>query len=331
MALSKNPSVSPEIPCVEAAGNDSVDILDFVSENMVEIQEALNEAGSVLLRGCGARTHESLDGLPELFGGEPLDYKDAATPRSSVSGGVYTSTDYPASERIELHNEGCYSDSWPGYLYFACQTAAAGGGGTTVADGRRLLGALEKSAPELIERLREGVTYVRTFHPRLGIAWQDSFGTEDRDEVVASCERRGLRAHWIGEDVLQTKATWPALTHHPETGEECWFNQVVAFHPAALPVDLRKVLTRTCGQDMLPKTVTYADDSPIPDDVVEHVLGEAHKITIPAPWRVGDVMIVDNILSSHGREPYTGERRVLVSMSHERCWDAVASGVGHGN
>ena len=31
-------------------------------------------------------------------------------------------------------------------------------------------------------------------------------------------------------------------------------------------------------------------------------------------WQAGDVMLVDNMLASHARRPFTGARRVLVSM-----------------
>jgi alpha-ketoglutarate-dependent taurine dioxygenase len=33
------------------------------------------------------------------------------------------------------------------------------------------------------------------------------------------------------------------------------------------------------------------------------------------PWQRGDVLLVDNFLAVHGREPFSGERRILVAMS----------------
>ena len=32
----------------------------------------------------------------------------------------------------------------------------------------------------------------------------------------------------------------------------------------------------------------------------------------------GDVTMVDNVLSTHGREPFTGARRILVAMAVSR-------------
>jgi hypothetical protein len=31
-------------------------------------------------------------------------------------------------------------------------------------------------------------------------------------------------------------------------------------------------------------------------------------------WRAGDVLLIDNILVSHGRRPYKGSRRVLAAL-----------------
>ena len=37
--------------------------------------------------------------------------------------------------------------------------------------------------------------------------------------------------------------------------------------------------------------------------------------TVREPWQAGDLMIVDNISSAHSREPFTGQREVLVGMA----------------
>ena len=53
----------------------------------------------------------------------------------------------------------------------------------------------------------------------------------------------------------------------------------------------------------------------------------AEKIIFP--WRDGDVLMLDNLLCAHGREPYAGKRRVLVSMAKPCAWsqlEKVATG-----
>ncbi len=45
------------------------------------------------------------------------------------------------------------------------------------------------------------------------------------------------------------------------------------------------------------------------------VRGEYDEARVSFPWQRSDVLIVDNFLATHGREPFNGDRRVLVAMS----------------
>ena len=40
------------------------------------------------------------------------------------------------------------------------------------------------------------------------------------------------------------------------------------------------------------------------------------------PWEQGDLVVVDNLKVSHGRKPYSGDRRVLVAMAGTTAVDA---------
>ena len=45
-------------------------------------------------------------------------------------------------------------------------------------------------------------------------------------------------------------------------------------------------------------------------------LREAYRLeAVSFPWRRGDVLMLDNLLASHGREPYEGDRRIVVGMT----------------
>ena len=60
--------------------------------------------------------------------------------------------------------------------------------------------------------------------------------------------------------------------------------------------------------------VTFGDDSPIPDEYVEHIQEVIWKNMIIQPWRKGDIICIDNFSTSHGRLPYYGPREIMV------CW-----------
>jgi len=60
--------------------------------------------------------------------------------------------------------------------------------------------------------------------------------------------------------------------------------------------------------------VLYGDDTPISDAVVNELYEFFEQEKICIPWQAGDILILDNILASHGRNTFTGDRRVLAAL-----------------
>ena len=58
----------------------------------------------------------------------------------------------------------------------------------------------------------------------------------------------------------------------------------------------------------------YGDGSPIEASVLEEIRGVYQKSTVAFPWRNGDVMMLDNMMVSHGRNPFSGPRKIVVTM-----------------
>ena len=45
-------------------------------------------------------------------------------------------------------------------------------------------------------------------------------------------------------------------------------------------------------------------------------MGEVYNAhTMREPWRPGDLLLVDNLRCAHSREPFEGDREVLVGMA----------------
>jgi len=38
------------------------------------------------------------------------------------------------------------------------------------------------------------------------------------------------------------------------------------------------------------------------------------------PWQPGDLLMLDNMLVAHGREPFAGRREILVGMAEAVGW-----------
>jgi len=94
-----------------------------------------------------------------------------------------------------------------------------------------------------------------------------------------------------------------------------WMNQAHLFHVSNLEPRVRERLLRMCTENELPRNTYYGDGTPIELDVLEHVREAFRSEEVAFPWQADDVLVVDNMLVSHGRRPFSGERRVLVAMS----------------
>ncbi len=73
----------------------------------------------------------------------------------------------------------------------------------------------------------------------------------------------------------------------------------------------------------LPNNTYYGDGSPIEPQVLAELRAAylAHSVTFP--WRQGDLLMLDNLLVMHARQPYEGPRRVLVGMADPVAASAV--------
>jgi alpha-ketoglutarate-dependent taurine dioxygenase len=290
-----------------------LDARDWVATYGDTLRRLRDEHGSVLLRGFSPLDSEGLAEFATVLSGELLDYTNRSTPRTRVSGKVFTSTEYPADQTIPLHNEMSYTDSWPDTLFFGCVVPAAEGGETPLADSARVYDRLPAATRERFER--HGVMYVRNFGNGLDLSWQEAFQTEDRGVVDAYCQEHGIQAEWLGGERLRTRHVVQATVTSRKTGRKVWFNQAHLFHVSSLPDHVERELRESFAEDELPRNAMYGDGSPLdPADLAEIRAAYAAE-EIVFPWQAGDIAIVDNEQFAHGRRPYSGPRTLLVAMA----------------
>ncbi|HND20439.1 MAG TPA: TauD/TfdA family dioxygenase, partial [Acidobacteriota bacterium] len=82
-----------------------------------------------------------------------------------------------------------------------------------------------------------------------------------------------------------------------------------------LPASVREVLESSFAPDELPRHAFFGDGTPIDPAALEIIRQAFDQVTVAFPWERGDLELVDNLLVSHGRRPYTGERKVIVAMA----------------
>jgi len=274
--------------------------------------QMLIDRKALVFRGFGV-TPESIEPVLEQLVPDRLPYVHGNSPRTRVSRNLYTSTEYPQRFTISMHNELSYARRWPARLAFYCEKAAESGGATPVLDGALWLNSLDA---EVRDAFADGVRYVQNLHDGYGFgkSWQDTFETDDRKAVEEYLKDSETEWEWGPEGIRITQYR-AATTKHPVTGTEVWFNQADQWHPAGLGDETASELYDILEPDQFPQYVTFTNGSPIPDAYVEQIQSRALACAIDVDWRAGDVLLIDNVLTAHGRRPFKGTRRVLVAMS----------------
>jgi len=289
---------------------EGLQLASWARENRELIESRLPHAGAILFRGFTTGSAEAFEEFMTVLTGGLLEYGYRSTPRTQVSGRIYTSTEYPAHQTIPQHNEMSYSRRWPMILGFYCVEPAAEGGETPLADSRQVF---ERLNPDLRDRfMRKEIMYVRNYGQSLDLPWQDVFQTGDRAVVEDYCRDAGIELEWREGDRLRTRQVCQAVASHPQTGARVWFNQAHLFHISHLPGELRQSLLDAAGE--LPRDASFGDGSPISEPDLAEIRAAYDAETIAFPWQKGDVLVVDNMLVAHGRRPYRGARRVVVGM-----------------
>ncbi len=294
----------------------------WLADSAPTVEKLVHTHGAVFLRGFTIGGNDEVREIVTRLSGPPLDYTERSSPRSEVAAGIYTSTDYPAKQRIFLHNEQSYNLSFPERLYFFCLIPSETGGETLMADTRRIY---QRIPAHLRKKLADlGYLLVRNYRPRVGLPWQEVFGTSDKDEVAAYCHGKGIELEWHGENNLRTTQRRRVVGRHPATGELCWINHLTFFHVTTLGPKLAKLMIDSYGEEGLPANTYYGDGTPIEPETVQVLRDTYEAECVSTPWQKGDLMIVDNMLAAHGRAPFTGARKVVVSMAGLVDWDHVA-------
>jgi alpha-ketoglutarate-dependent taurine dioxygenase len=306
---------SGRLPLVITPATTGVELTNWAGSNREFLATHLRQEGGVLFRGFDLQTAEEFEQLIEAVSGKLLDYSYRSTPRTLVSGRIYTSTEYPAHQSIPLHNEHAYSRRWPMKLWFFSMQVADDGGETPIADSRKIYQRLPAEIKDCFER--KGLMYVRNYGTGLDLAWEDVFQTTSRPAVEDYCRAAGIEFEWIGEDQLRTRQRCQVSAEHPETGEMVWFNQAHLFHISRLPVETRDYLRSSFAEEDLPRNVYFADGSVIEPEMISEILRVYEQEAVVFRWRAGDVLLIDNMLTAHGRKPFGGKRRVVVGMSQE--------------
>ena len=285
-----------------------------------------HQSGAIVLRGFAVHDTADFAAVVANIDMPAFGYAGGATPRTALSDKVFESTRYPAQYKLQLHQEMAYLPHFPSALVFFCRIAAATGGETIIGDMRDFGRSLPAAFASDLRN--KGVRYVRNYRDpqwRTGHTlmddyhrtWPDALGTSDRAEAEQLCREMGVEPRWEANGSLSMIYVGPGFVKHPATGEEVWFNQLVTqfYAPELIGEERFDLIAQHYTKSSPPPVqVTFGDGTPFDSGMIVDFARSIAAREVAFPWRAGDIMILDNFLTAHGRNPFTGQRDVQVAL-----------------
>ncbi|MEW6735924.1 MAG: condensation domain-containing protein, partial [Acidobacteriota bacterium] len=301
------------LPLIIRPQINGLDLVSWTAVNKEFIEKELLKHGAILFRGFTITSFARFEQFAKVFSPQLLEYGERSSPRTKLSGQVYTSTTHPADQHILMHNEQSYTLNWPMKLWFYCVQPALTGGKTPIADSRKILSRLDTRIVEKF--LQKGIMYVRNYGDGLGLPWQEVFQTNDKLVVEEHCRNACIEFEWKDHNRLRTRQIRPAIRKHPKTGENIWFNHAAFFHLSSLESTVRQSVLAMVNEDEVPFNTFYGDTTPLEADVLEEINNAYHQESQAFVWEKEDILMIDNMLVAHGREPFVGPRQIVVIMA----------------
>jgi len=301
------------LPLVIEPEREDVDLAEWAATNTEFVNAKLLAHGALLFRGFDVPAVPDFERFaqtlcPALYG----EYGDL--PREEMGGKVYGSTPYPSDVTILFHNESSHMHRWPMLIWFYCVKPSEVGGETPIVDCRKIYQALD---PDLRQMFADrGLMYVRNFTPGLDVSWQHFFHTGDRAAVEDYCKQAGIDFEWRSDGGLRTRQVCPAIVKHPQTGEMVFFNQLQLHHVSCLAAPVRESLLSMMREEDFPRNVYYGDGARIEDGVMDQLLDLYRQSAVTFSWQRHDIIMLNNMLVAHSRNPYVGERKIVVALGN---------------
>ena len=288
------------------------EIVAWVQSHAAELCEQASRHGAVLFRGFPLRTAEDFDRFLSAFGLPNFAYDDSLSNavRVNRTPRVFTANEAPPDVNIFLHHEMAQTPIYPSKLFFFCEHAPDAGGATPLCRSDVLWERLAAKCPEFARNcVEKGLRYTNVMPSEndptsgMGRSWQSTLRTTTREGAEQRLQDLGYSWEWQADGCL--RATTPVLSAARDIspGRKAFFNQLIAAY---------------CGwkdsRNDPSKSVTFGDGAPLDRDAVGQAVSLADELTFDLAWQQGDVALVDNYVTMHGRRTFTGTRKVLASL-----------------
>ena len=312
--LTFDKSVFPSVVLNESGFDSVASTSAWIKDNLAELEAELSNSGAVLFRGFPINSAETFDMFSAAFGYPSFTYKESLSNavRINFTERVFTANEAPNDVEIYLHHEMAQTPISPEKLFFFCNSAADQGGATPICRSDQLLKALELELPALSKDFEnKGLRYTTHMPPNddaqsgQGRSWASTLSVESKDEAEKKLSELGYNWEWLSNGSL--KAITPVLPAVLDLGsKKVFYNQLLAAYMGWDGV-----------RDDPSRALAFGDGSAIPKEGLERIAELSKSFTFDLMWQDGDVVLLDNKITMHGRRPYSGERKrqVLVALA----------------
>ncbi|GAC07364.1 TauD/TfdA family dioxygenase [Paraglaciecola chathamensis] len=313
--LKSGDSVFPRVVLNDGSLQTLDECAAWIEQNKAALEAELKKSGAILFRGFPLNSAETFDEFSNAFGYPNFTYKESLSNavRINFTERVFTANEAPKHVEIFLHHEMAQTPISPSKVFFFCKTAADEGGATPICRSDLLFAELKAQQPALAQDfINKGLKYTthmpseNDVNSGQGRSWKSTLSVESQAEAEAKLKELGYSWEWTEDGGL--RATTPVLPAvvKLENGKEVFYNQLIAAFMGWKGV-----------RENPSSAITFGDGSAIPVEGLQLATDLAKDYTFDLPWQDGDVALVDNYMSMHGRRSYSGERKreVLVALA----------------
>jgi alpha-ketoglutarate-dependent taurine dioxygenase len=289
------------------------DVTATVRDRSADLLRLTARHGAILFRGLPLVTAEDFDAFVGAFElpNFPYDRSLSNAVRINRTPRVFTANEAPASVAIFLHHEMAQTPLYPSHLFFFCEQQADAGGATPICRSDILWERLRELRPRFAADCESlGLRYTNVMpsaddpQSGMGRSWQSTLRVANQAEAEERLQQLGYHGEWQEDGCL--RATTPRLPAVRRLADRrvVFFNQLIAAFQGWK--DSRNDPSRA---------ITLGDGSPLDAEAALTAARLAEELSFDIPWQNGDVAVVNNFVTMHGRRTFRGTRRVLASLA----------------
>ncbi|KAJ5484348.1 Taurine catabolism dioxygenase TauD/TfdA [Penicillium expansum] len=308
---------------------DAKATLDDVVETIKTLQakdgiltKKLARHGTLLFRNLPIHNAEDFSKFAHAFGYKPHEIIGIVVDRPLLAPNVAPANEAPKEVLIYSHNESPQVPHAPEYILFYGHHAPS-----------------KQEIPEFIAEVAEKgilskVTYRVEKQYEGGSTLKQAFGKDIQDgddeetkrrKIEAQIARYGRGEHttweWTDDGLVLTHRL-PVIRTQPGTNLPTLFTGLAAYWKRTqFDAEARKKVTQQL----------FGDGTPIPEKYLEHLAKITDDIRVLHHWQEGDVLVYDNIIAQHGREPWQGEQSDRVILASLFDGESVPGPYGFGD